>query len=180
MKGRFNKLAVHLITTVWACSLLVLFLQGCANDVPHVIIQHDPTRNSQAASPGPAPGNEAASIELAVHPLNAAARKITTPTNSAFAEYDASLVRAVHSSWRLLVIELSLNLSQGTIEMAFHLHPNGRVTDMHAVGPVFDEKAMLICEKAILDVAPFAPWTEEMRRAITNDFREIRFTFRYE
>ena len=41
------------------------------------------------------------------------------------------------------------------------------------------EKLALLCQKAVLDPAPYDQWPREMRLKAGADFREIRFTFYY-
>jgi hypothetical protein len=36
-----------------------------------------------------------------------------------------------------------------------------------------------VCQKAITDPSPFAPWPSDMRRMVGANFREIAFTFYY-
>jgi hypothetical protein len=36
-----------------------------------------------------------------------------------------------------------------------------------------------VCENAINDPAPFAKWSDEMRRLVGQNYREITFTFYY-
>jgi hypothetical protein len=38
----------------------------------------------------------------------------------------------------------------------------------------------LICQRAVLDPAPFPKWPTPMRHAIREDFRDVRFTFYYD
>ena len=37
----------------------------------------------------------------------------------------------------------------------------------------------LICESAIREPSPYAPWPDEMRRIIGANYREVTFTFYY-
>ena len=39
---------------------------------------------------------------------------------------------------------------------------------------------MYLCQRAVLDPAPFEKWPSDMRRIIGSDRREVRFTFYYE
>jgi hypothetical protein len=39
--------------------------------------------------------------------------------------------------------------------------------------------AVVICQKAVLDCAPFEPWSREMRLAIGEDYRDVSMTFKY-
>ena len=68
--------------------------------------------------------------------------------------------------------------STGKVALEFHLHPDGRITDMKVLENTVDELLCLLCQRAILEPAPFAKWPMEMRRLIGED-REIKFTFFY-
>jgi hypothetical protein len=37
----------------------------------------------------------------------------------------------------------------------------------------------LICQKAVLDPAPYAPWPRDMRLTFTQGYRDVKFTFVY-
>ena len=37
-----------------------------------------------------------------------------------------------------------------------------------------------LCQRAILDPAPYEAWPAEMRRIVDAEYREVRFTFYYE
>ena len=62
--------------------------------------------------------------------------------------------------------------------MQFALHYDGRVTDMNMAENTTGEVLGLICQKAVLDPAPFAAWPSDMRRTL-GDVRHIQFTFYY-
>jgi hypothetical protein len=58
------------------------------------------------------------------------------------------------------------------------LHYDGRITDMKVAESTTGEVLTLICQKAVLDPAPFAAWPSDLRRA-QGDIRSIQFTFYY-
>jgi hypothetical protein len=58
------------------------------------------------------------------------------------------------------------------------LHYDGRITDMNMTENTAGEVLGLICQKAVLDPAPFATWPSDMRRTL-GDTRNIQFTFYY-
>jgi len=62
--------------------------------------------------------------------------------------------------------------------LEFRLNYDGRVTH-EVVENTVDEILCLLCQKSILDTAPFARWPSDMRRMANADYREVRFTFFY-
>jgi hypothetical protein len=41
------------------------------------------------------------------------------------------------------------------------------------------ELLCLLCQRAVLDPAPYARWPSDMRRVIGDNYREVTFTFYY-
>ena len=96
-----------------------------------------------------------------------------------FGAYDAALIAAVQNRWYGLLENRNFAGERtGKVSLEFHLHPDGRVTGMKVLENTVDELLSLLCQRAILDPAPFAKWPIEMRRLIGED-REIKFTFFY-
>jgi membrane protein involved in colicin uptake len=100
------------------------------------------------------------------------------PTNPVFAPYDSTLIQAIYNHWGELVNAASrLSVKSRKVVVHFRLHPDGHVSGLQVVGSAGDEKAALICQKAVLESAPFTPWPPEMRQTVTNDYRDIHLTF---
>ena len=98
---------------------------------------------------------------------------------SPFGSYDAALIEAISQRWYSLLDERDYaSDSRGKVVLQFRLHYDGRITDMNVDQNTAGEMLGLICQKAVLDPAPFAPWPSEMRRLI-GDIRSIQFTFFY-
>jgi outer membrane biosynthesis protein TonB len=96
-----------------------------------------------------------------------------------FGAYDAALVEAISQRWWTLLDERDYaSDSRGKVVLQFALHYDGRVTDMNMAENTTGEVLGLICQKAVLDPAPFAAWPSDMRR-ILGDVRHIQFTFYY-
>lgn len=97
-----------------------------------------------------------------------------------FGAYDAYLVRVIANRWYQLLDGLSFAADgYGKVVLEFDLHFNGRVTDMKMTDRSVGESLGLVCEKAVMDPAPFNPWSAEMRRML-GEVRHIQFTFHYE
>jgi outer membrane biosynthesis protein TonB len=99
---------------------------------------------------------------------------------SPFGAYDAVIVAAIQSRWYTLLEQRNYaNDNTGKVVLEFRLNYDGRVTDMKVVENTVDEILCLLCQKSILDTAPFAKWPSDMRRMANADFRDVRFTFFY-
>jgi hypothetical protein len=105
---------------------------------------------------------------------------------SPFGEYDKALMVAVQSRWYALVDKNGLYERAGTVTVQFFLQSDGTLKTDGAGRPLLqtkDDGAGVVlasfCEKAILDSAPFPPFSEELKTLIGSDAREIDFTFYY-
>ena len=97
-----------------------------------------------------------------------------------FGTYDAALIEAVQSRWFTLLDQREYaSDSRGRVVLTFRLHYDGRITDMNTVENSAGEVLGLICEKAVLDPAPYPTWPNDMRLANRGDVRDIQFTFYY-
>jgi hypothetical protein len=100
---------------------------------------------------------------------------------SPFGNYDSVFIGIVQERWYTLLDQNRFTLDRrGKVAVTFKLHYDGRITALgveeNTVGPVLG----LLCEKAILDPAPFPKWPTEMRQRVGEDTREVRFTFYYD
>jgi hypothetical protein len=96
-----------------------------------------------------------------------------------FGAYDSALVDAISQRWFTLLDQRDYaSDSRGKVVLQFRLHYDGRITDMKVAENSAGEVLGLICQKAVLDPAPFAAWPSDMRRTL-GDIRSIQFTFYY-
>jgi hypothetical protein len=96
---------------------------------------------------------------------------------SPFGAYDRALVDAIAHRWYSLLDQHEYaSDSRGKVVLQFHLHYDGRVTDMTVAENSAGELLGLLCQKGVLDPAPFAAWPSDMRRLL-GDTRSIQFTF---
>jgi outer membrane biosynthesis protein TonB len=101
---------------------------------------------------------------------------IATPYGS----YDRELIQAIQQRWEALLDERSYALdNHGKVVLQFVLHTDGRVTGMATAENTAGDVLGYICQKAVLDPAPFPPWPNEMRRMIGEN-RPVQFTFYYD
>jgi outer membrane biosynthesis protein TonB len=99
---------------------------------------------------------------------------------SPFGVYDSAIVMAIQNRWYDLLEERSYaNDRSGKVVLEFRLNYDGRVTDLKVVDSTVDELLSLLCQKAILDPAPFARWPSDMRLMAGKDYRDVRFIFYY-
>lgn len=97
-----------------------------------------------------------------------------------FGAYDAAFIEAVQQRWYdLLDSRDFVQGRKGRVTLEFRLHYDGRVTDMTVVDTNVGDMLSLLCQKAVLDPAPFAAWPSDMRHSL-GDSRQLRFTFYYE
>jgi outer membrane biosynthesis protein TonB len=96
-----------------------------------------------------------------------------------FGAYDAALIHAVQDHWYSLLDQRDYaSDAHGKVVLQFQLHYDGRITDVTIAENTAGEVSGLICQKAILDPAPFGVWPSDMRR-MAGDTRFIVFTFYY-
>ena len=94
-----------------------------------------------------------------------------------FGAYDAALIEAIKLRWYTLLEERHYSTG-GKVVLQFHLHSDGRITDMTVTENTAGEVLGYVCQKAVLDPAPFQAWPGDMRRLL-GDTRGIQFTFFY-
>ena len=97
-----------------------------------------------------------------------------------FGSYDAAMIEAIQSRWYDLLDQISYNnYRNGRVVVQFRLNYDGRITDMRIAETTVGDTLALLCQKAILDPAPYEKWPREMRQMADKDFRDISFTFYY-
>jgi hypothetical protein len=99
---------------------------------------------------------------------------------TSFGEYDQELVEAIQSRWYGLLDAQKLTQLTGRVVIEFHLHDDGTITDMSVQESTVDELLSALCQRAVIDPAPYKPWPSDMRRQIGMSFRDLRFTFYYD
>jgi len=97
-----------------------------------------------------------------------------------FGAYDRAFIDAVSSRWYDLLDNMSFDAYRsGFVKMEFILNYDGRITEMKILETTVTETLTLLCQKAVLDPAPFEKWPREMRLMVGEDLRRITFTFYY-
>ena len=97
-----------------------------------------------------------------------------------FGAYDAALVEAVTDRWYSLLDGQQFAMDRsGKVTLRFRLNYDGTITEMNVVQNTVGDLLGYVCQKAITDPAPYAPWPSDMRRMVGENYREITFTFYY-
>lgn len=96
-----------------------------------------------------------------------------------FGEYDRLFIAAVERTWHQLLEDHRGNQRSGRVVVDFKLNSDGRITEMRVSDNDAGEIYGMICQRAILDPAPYQKWPPDMLRTIGSHTREIRFTFFY-
>lgn len=97
-----------------------------------------------------------------------------------FGAYDRAFIDAVSSRWYDLLDNMSYDAyRQGKVVVEFVLNYDGRISEMKVIESGVSETLTLLCQKAVLDPAPFDKWPREMRLMVGEDSRRITFTFNY-
>jgi hypothetical protein len=109
-----------------------------------------------------------------------AAVSMVDAKGTSFGAYDQAFIEAVSQRWYDLLDNIKYDgYRPGRVVLQFHLNYDGRITDMRVAESSVGEMLALLCQKAVLDPAPFEKWPREMRLAIGSDSRPIQFTFFY-
>ncbi len=100
---------------------------------------------------------------------------------SPFGDYDRSFIAAVEQRWFQLLDNNQYMLDrQGKVVLDFRLHYDGRISNLQTDANTVGEILGLLCQKAILDPAPFPKWPAAMRQAMREEYRDVKFTFHYD
>ena len=111
---------------------------------------------------------------------NPSSRVAFVATRLPFGAFDEAIVKAVQQRWYSLLAEWQKRPVRGEVSIEFHLHSDGRISDINILKNEVGWLMAQICKRAIIDSAPFRPWTDEMRRMVGVDYRDVDFTFRFE
>jgi len=97
-----------------------------------------------------------------------------------FGAYDAAFIQAVTQRWYDLLDSRQFARDRsGKVVLRFHLNYDGRISDMVVMQNTVGDLLGYVCQKAVMDPAPYAQWPSDMRAMVGLDYREITFTFYY-
>jgi hypothetical protein len=92
--------------------------------------------------------------------------------------YDHRFIQAVRQRWDMLLEQVS-STKPGKVILEFRIHHDGRISEMKVLDSNVGEFQSLLCQKAILDPAPYDKWPMDMRRELKGNTRDVTFTFYY-
>jgi hypothetical protein len=96
-----------------------------------------------------------------------------------FGDYDARFYEAVCQRWwDLLDSQQFARDRTGKVTLQFHLNHDGTISEMKVAQNDVGEVLGYVCQKAVLDPAPFERFPTDMRLKL-GDYANIKFTFYY-
>ncbi|HEU6447249.1 MAG TPA: hypothetical protein VFV23_02275 [Verrucomicrobiae bacterium] len=96
-----------------------------------------------------------------------------------FGDYDARFIQAVSQRWWNLLDSQHFALDRsGKVVLLFHLNYDGSITDMRFGENSVGDLLGYVCEKAVMDGAPYERWPSDMRLKL-GDHADVQFTFYY-
>ncbi len=98
---------------------------------------------------------------------------------TSFGAYDAAFINAVQQRWFDILDNTSFGQRSGKVVLEFRLRYDGQIMELRQTETEVGEVLGLICQKAVLDPAPYAPWPRDMRLTFPQGYRDVRFTFVY-
>jgi hypothetical protein len=100
--------------------------------------------------------------------------------SSPFGSYDAAFIAAVQKRWFDLLDQRNyVHNRSGRVVVEFRLYPDGRIQSLKIGRNEVNETLAWLCQRAILDPSPYAPFPADLRRLLAQEYREVRFTFHY-
>jgi hypothetical protein len=99
---------------------------------------------------------------------------------SEFGAYNAAIISAVQNRWYDLLDSRNYAGEQiGSVTVKFRLNADGSISEVAFVDSSVDLALGMLCQSAIKDPAPYAPWPSDMRRKIGDSSIEVTFKFFY-
>jgi len=96
-----------------------------------------------------------------------------------FGDYDERFVETVSQNWWNLLDSKQFAMDRtGKVVLLFRLNYDGSVSQMHFGENSVGDLLGYVCEKAVLDGAPYERWTEDMRLRL-GEYTDVEFTFDY-
>jgi hypothetical protein len=96
-----------------------------------------------------------------------------------FSDYDRRFISAVSQRWFNLLESQKFTLDRtGKVVLQFRLNCDGSISDMRFAENNVGDLLGYVCQKAVLDNAPFERWPSNMRLEL-GDYCDVQFTFHY-
>lgn len=101
-----------------------------------------------------------------------------TNRTTAVRAYDAGFCDAVSSHWAQLLQRTPVPQDNGEVVLHFDLHDNGQLSGLQIAKNTEGINYGLLCQSAVTDPAPYAPWPAELRKLFGTTRRfEVTFQF---
>lgn len=98
---------------------------------------------------------------------------------TSYGAYDAAVIAAIQQRWYALLDERGFSMERsGKVVIDFRMKHDGSIHDLKVNEADVGEIYSLVCQRAIVDPAPFGEWPRQMRLEL-GDRRSVRFTFHY-
>ena len=109
----------------------------------------------------------------------AVAQDTNATIHAVFKQYDSAFLEKITDHWYQMLDSMPSKTPHqaGKVVLEFRLFPDGHVSDLKVDSSDVEASLVEPCKKAVIDSAPFASWTADIRQAYTNDFRVIHFAF---
>jgi hypothetical protein len=159
-------------------ALALCLLAGCSHPEPRTNQASGPTWGR----PGVAGDSETNAVIVPASASREVPRRspaIVNPNVFPFPEYDARLARAVNDRWYTLLSAYNAPPIDGNVVVEFLLHERGSVSSLRTLTSDVPPQLQAMCERAVLDVAPFPTWPAAMKDKVGKDVRLVRFTFSF-
>ncbi len=96
-----------------------------------------------------------------------------------FSDYDRRFIEEVTQRWYDLLESQRFTLDRtGRVVLQFRLNYDGSISDMRIAENTVGDLLGYVCQKAVLDNAPFERWPTNMRLEL-GDYCDVQFTFYY-
>jgi hypothetical protein len=96
-----------------------------------------------------------------------------------FSDYDRRFIEAVSQHWYDLLESQRFTLDRtGKVVLRFRLNCDGSISEMAIAENTVGDLLGYVCQKAVMDNAPFERWPTNMRLEL-GDYCDVQFTFYY-
>lgn len=105
--------------------------------------------------------------------------RINQPVVNPFKVYDAAFVGAISNQWFKTVSALPVPPPAGAVVVAFQLNLDGSINDLQVVKSTMTDNFNALCTNVIQTASPFGSWTDDMRKACPDGYRDIHYNFNF-
>lgn len=98
--------------------------------------------------------------------------------HSPFANYDKAIIRKIQAAWYKSIRQHNL-WTNATVKVSLQLDVKGQIHNLEIKDNTGGEELARYCIEAIRKPSPFPPLPQNLRVLITNEMRNVNFTFYY-